>query len=36
MHNKDLLIWALAALAIWLMFFRKSSQFCGGCGAVIA
>ena len=31
MHNKDLLIWALAILAIWLLFFRKASPFCTGC-----
>jgi len=35
MHNQDMIIYALGAVAVWLMFFRKTSGY-AGCAACMA
>ena len=32
MKSQDLILYLLAVIAVWLMFFRKTDNFCGGCG----
>lgn len=32
-QSMTLMFWALILLAVWLLFFRKTEKYCGGCGA---
>lgn len=34
--KNDLMFWALLVLVIWLLFFRKTEKYCGGCGGLVA
>lgn len=34
MKSQDLTLYALVAVAVWLAFFRKTDNFCGGCGVM--
>lgn len=36
MKSQDLILYALILLALWLMFFRKTDGYCGGCAALSA
>lgn len=33
--QQTLLFVILLLIAIWLMFFRKTEKYCGGCGAAM-
>ena len=35
MHNQDIILYSLVAVAAWLMFFRKTSGY-AGCAACMA
>lgn len=36
MQNTDIALWVLVLIAIWFMFFRKQSGYCGACSAAMA
>jgi hypothetical protein len=36
MKSQELLLYVGLGVAVWLVFFRKTEKFCGGCGAVLA
>jgi TM2 domain-containing membrane protein YozV len=36
MKSQELLLYAGLVAAVWLVFFRKTEKFCGGCGAIVA
>lgn len=32
----DITLALLFMIAIWLLFFRKTEKYCGGCGGLVA
>ena len=36
MKNDQLMFAALLAIALWLLFFRKTEKYCGACAAAMA